>query len=337
MSRSVAALTLLALAACSPSDTEGDLGAEVPPPLEEVGSSASGLSVENGGSLNGGSLNGGSLNGGSLNGGSLNGNDLSGFLVHVDYAGAAINGDSSLDWVRIEGTEFQAKQGSFLHTGSAFRGAWFFGTLGDGRRVKLRVADMRAAAAPNSDLTEYWVEYRDDDNVWHPLCRDDTGAAVWAYPVKGTYDFRRGVPTGGQHFDDPARFTFACGGGAIQKCINLGYRPWATRNGVSLAAYHQACTRLLRADYCGDGTPYTQNGNRVNLYDTVGVQQDTENWFFEADWDERGARCFSPLNRSRAGIPCYNSRLDVFCGLGLASRQDGLLLQNETPTAGLTP
>nr|AYM53898.1 hypothetical protein [Corallococcus coralloides] len=338
MSRIVAALPLLALAACAPSATEADLGTEVPALPEAVGSSSAGLTAENGGSLNGGSLNGGSLNGGSLNGGSLNGNDLSGFLIHVDYAGAAINGDSSLDWVRIEGTEFQAQQGSVLHTGTAFLGAWFYGTLGDGRRAKLRIADIRAAEAPNSDLTEYWVEYRDDDNVWHPLCRDHTGAAVWAYPVKGVYDFRSGVPTGGQHSDDPDHFTFACGGGAVQKCINLGYRPWASRDGVSLAAHHQACTRLIRADYCGDGTPHTQNGNRVNLYDKLGIQTDTERWFFEASWDAQGARCFSPLNRSHAGIPCYNSRLDLFCGLGLSPEQEeGILLRNETPSAGLTP
>ncbi len=333
MSR-IAALSALALAACAPYPEEE---LSPPPPPVEAGSSSSGLTEQNGGSLNGGSLNGGSLNGGSLNGGSLNGNDLSSFLVHVDYAGAAVNGNFGLEWVAIEGTTFRAKLGSLIYSGEDFRGAWFYGNLGDGRKAKLRISDMRPAAAPNGDLTEYFVEYRDDDNVWHPLCRDASDAPAWAYPVKGIYDYRSGVPTGGDHLDDPDHFTFACGGGAVTKCINLGYRPWESRDGVSLAPHHQACTRMLRADYCGDGTPHTQNGNRVNLYDSLGIQQDTEHWFFEANWDAEGATCFSPLNRSRVGVPCYSERLDLFCGLRLTEQDRASLLRNETPTAGITP
>lgn len=333
MSRIVAVLTGLALAACSPY-TEEEAPASPAPELE---SSTGSLTAQNGGSLNGGSLNGGSLNGGSLNGGSLNGNDLSSFLVHVDSAGAAVNGNFGLEPVTLEGTSFRARLGDIVYSGEDFRGAWFYGTLGDGRRAKLRISDLRPAAAPNGDLTEYFVEYRDDDNVWHPLCRDAADAPAWAYPIQGTYDYRSGVPTGGDHFEDPAHFTFACAGGALNKCINLGYRPWASRDGVPLAPHHQACTRMLRADYCGDGTPHTQNGNRVNLYDRIGIQQDTENWFFEANWDAEGATCFSPLNRSRAGVPCYSERLDLFCGLGLTPEDRASLLQNETPTAGVTP
>jgi hypothetical protein len=334
MSRMIVALATLALTACSPLIDEDVAEAAAASPLADLQSSTSPLTTENGGSLNGGSLNGGSLNGGSLNGGSLNGNNLSGALVSVDYALAAVNGSSDLDWVQLEGTTFRAKKGAVIYTGYDFLWSEFFGNLGDGRKARLRVSNMRQAAAPNSDLFEYWVEYQDDAGTWYPACRDSTGTAVWAYPVKGVYDYRQGVPTGGAHIEDPAHFTFACAGGAITKCINMGYRLWTSRNGVPLAPYHQACTRLLRGDYCGDGSSYTQDGNRVNLYDRLGIQQDTENWVFEANWDANGARCFYPLNRSHAGIPCYDSRVDLFCGLV----EDPVgLLHNETPTAGLTP
>lgn len=337
MKRLVATLAFLALSACSPVNEDDAQETGALPSSEDLRTARAAMSSENGGSLNGGSLNGGSLNGGSLNGGSLNGNDLSSFLLHVDYDFASVDGRSDLDWLRIEGTQFKAKKGSVIYSGYDFWGARFFGHLGDGRRATLRIAAMRQAAEPNQDLTEYWVEYRDDWGNWYPICRDYTGTAVWAYPVKGVYDYRSGVPTGGAHFDEPTRFTFACGGGAIVKCINLGYRPWVTHNGESLAPYHQACTRLLRADYCGDGSTYTQNGNRVNLYDLLGVQQDTEHWIFEAAWDENGARCFYPLNRSHAGIPCYDTRVELFCGTNLSSQTLGIRLVNETPTAGLTP
>ena len=54
-------------------------------------------------------------------------------------------------------------------------------------------------------------------------------------------------------------------GGAIAKCVLWGYRPWATYNGTPLAQYHQACTRMVRADYCGTGTSYTVTGNRISV------------------------------------------------------------------------
>src|SRR5207302_1954997 len=49
--------------------------------------------------------------------------------------------------------------------------------------------------------------------------------------------------------------------------------------------------RMIRADYCGDGTSWTVNGRRINVYDGLGVQTDTASWSFEAEWDAHGARC----------------------------------------------
>jgi hypothetical protein len=138
------------------------------------------------------------------------------------------------------------------------------------------------------------------------------------------------VPGGGSKIDDPTTFTFACERSAITKCLRQGYKPWATVNGVSMAEYHQACTRLIRADFCGDGTSYTVEGQWVNLYDTVGVQRDTEDWNQEAEWDSRGARCFSPHNRSHDHVPCYQERTQSACGK-LSNFANGTLLMSETP------
>ena len=38
---------------------------------------------------------------------------------------------------------------------------------------------------------------------------------------------------------------------------------------MSLASYHQACTRMARADYCGDGTSHTQDGTWIEYYDKL--------------------------------------------------------------------
>jgi hypothetical protein len=75
--------------------------------------------------------------------------------------------------------------------------------------------------------------------------------------------------------------------------MNMGYEPWRAHAGVNLWDHHQACVRLLRADYCGDGVSYTRNGTPINIYDSLGINPDTEAWAFEASWGRDGARCVS--------------------------------------------
>jgi hypothetical protein len=280
--------------------------------------------------------NGTNLNGTNLNGTNLNGTDLSQFLVSTNFTGAMVNGYSHLDSLRLEATRFTGQKGSAVFTGTDFLYADFLGNLGDGSQVQLRITGMSQAPEPNADLFLYEVKYLASDATWQPACRDAQGNPALAMPMHGVWDYRQDVPGGGSKQEDPNRFTFACVGGAIAKCALWGYRPWMTHNDVPLAAYHQACTRLVRADYCGTGRSYTQNGSRINLYDDLDIQQDTENWVFEAEWDANGARCFYPLNRSHAGVPCYDSRVDQFCGQTLTPSR-GVLLRNETPSAGLLP
>ena len=87
--------------------------------------------------------------------------------------------------------------------------------------------------------------------------------------------------------------TFACQGYALYKCVALGYAPWVNFDGQSLADYHQACTRMIRADYCGDGRSWTKDGTWINLYDNISLQQDEADWAMEAEWTPLGARCLS--------------------------------------------
>ena len=74
----------------------------------------------------------------------------------------------------------------------------------------------------------------------------------------------------------------------------LPARRWGhTRDGVSLAPYYQACVRMVRADYCGDGVEHTRNGTPVDIFDRVGVQKDepAPPLSFEAAWGPEGAIC----------------------------------------------
>lgn len=335
--RLLPSLCVLALSACASSTVD-----EASVPTQDLVTAQASLAADNGGNLNGGNLNGGNLNGGNLNGGNLNGTDLSQFLIGVNYLPSALVGNKQLDSLTIEGTSLVGYKNGTRYDGSWFIGADLRGTLGSGATIKLRVDDIQQGPAANgnwpnnTDLSLYFVSFFGTDNQWHPACRDYTGAPVYAMALPGRWDYRMGEAGGGSFINDPSKFTFACMGGAIAKCVLFGYRPWSSKNGESLAPYHQACTRLIRGDYCGDGDFHTQNGNRVNLYDPLNIQTDTEDWAFEALWDENGARCIYPLNRSHAGIPCYDDRVDLLCGQSLGPNM-GVKLTNETPTAGLTP
>jgi len=122
-----------------------------------------------------------------------------------------------------------------------------------------------------------------------------------ALAVPGVWD------ESGAHSEKGEKFTFACENGAIAKCVNWGYKPWAKKGGSSLAALHQACTRMARADYCGDGRSHTREDNLIDMYDGLSVltrtTESSATWdakraFFEAAWSTEGATC---LSRTRDG------------------------------------
>ncbi|MBL8973113.1 MAG: hypothetical protein JNK56_21185, partial [Myxococcales bacterium] len=128
------------------------------------------------------------------------------------------------------------------------------------------------------------------------------GAAAPAVPLVNHWD-----AVTGDRVDDATVVTFACRGGALEKCVSWGYRPWASSvrcdpvtavcEAVSLKDYHQACTRMVRADYCGDGTPHTVNGTLIDVYDRLspGIQNESSAgnpvWGVEAEWGPDGAVC----------------------------------------------
>ena len=318
-------------------------GGEAPvSPEEHLGEREAALSVSNGSNLNGSNLNGSNLNGKDLNG-----QQLAGTLVSVDYAGARIHWgkerssgrgwgssrwEEGLEAVWLEGSVFHGRSGGRHFSGLDFVHARFLGRRGDGSQVELYVDAMTPGSGANRDVWTYQVSYREPtDGQWYPICQDASGRPRAAIAVAGRWDYRQGLPgLGGAKYEDPSAFTFACEGAAIAKCIRIGYKPWARVDGTSLAMHHQACTRLIRADYCGDGTSHTVDGQWVNLFDTLGVQRDTEDWGVEAEWDTEGARCLTDHNRAHAPVTCPAIGMKPQCGTAEAF-SPGTLLRSETP------
>ncbi|RYZ39124.1 MAG: hypothetical protein EOO71_21305 [Myxococcaceae bacterium] len=163
--------------------------------------------------------------------------------------------------------------------GAAFRAPF------EGRSVKLVIEEARChaniAKAPVACTSENLVagtarwEFRvsasTDDKAAAPLCPLGSGFAL-AVPHAWS--------TGGELLKNPDYFTFACvaenqgtptnpffvGGGVIAKCIDWGYAPWAGSYPDDVArGYHQLCTHMARADYCGEGRSNTLDGTPLSF------------------------------------------------------------------------
>ncbi|MDQ3369238.1 MAG: ADYC domain-containing protein [Myxococcota bacterium] len=290
------------LVACAIDDPAVESEAET----EQASVSSNGVSL-NGVSLNGVSLNGVSLNGVSLNGVSLNGVSLNG----VSLNGVSLNGTS------LTGTN--TSTGQQLTASSV--GSILVATLSSGATLKLRIDSASTLAAPNTNVWSYGITYSSDSG-WQPLCGDP---AVRALQVMGTW------AENGTHSASSTNFTFACRGASVAKCVEMGYKTSTTTN------HMLACVRLLRGDFCGTGVAYTVTGNAVNLYDSLGIQKDTEAWGAEAEWNPNGARCISQARHTRfydTGVrpPCVVSgALPMLTGCGTSGFRNSTLIISELP------
>jgi hypothetical protein len=125
---------------------------------------------------------------------------------------------------------------------------------------------------------------------WRNICEPDFEGRRMGFPLAGTWT------QDGRHLPSETAFSITCTGGAQAKCVRFGYRPWEkSPDGTPLWDYHQACTRMIRADYCGDGVGHTRNGTPIVIYDRESIQQDeaAPDMSFEAAWGADGALCVS--------------------------------------------
>jgi hypothetical protein len=124
-----------------------------------------------------------------------------------------------------------------------------------------------------------------------PLCSADPDGNRLGFPLAG-----RTLPDGRFVAAEAGAFEVVCTSGAQGKCVRFGYHPWRTAaDGRAMRDYYNACVRLLRADYCGDGQAWTREGVQVDIWDDLGIQKadsrDDPVYSFEAGWSPEGAVC----------------------------------------------
>ena len=303
------------LGACSSPSNSEPLGQTCGQALSvEQGISFQGMSVQ-GISFQGLSLNGIQPQGLVMNGLSMNGLSMNGSWPNSLWAnGLWLNGvtqTGELKGLALRGLTLEeaaeiTSQGEFViepehllllglddgilrggtPDGTRLSGAELVGVLlplvvAEGEIAWLRIG----TAEPHPDtpgLTLYSLQMPDGENP--------CGEGVSGLFVPGVWDEtgarRDSVTHEGVSFDA----SYSCTTGVIAKCVGWGYAPWSEG-----ADIHQTCTRMARADYCGNGVPHTENGTTIDVFDTHGIQSpaNAPDLSFEAGWSVNGAVCVS--------------------------------------------
>jgi len=300
--------------------------------------------------LQGTQLQGTQLQGTQLQGTQLQGTSLQGF----QFAGATLGGVALMN-LRVQGGELVGEQDQVTLRGASLVGAHLYAQVGNldadplvTALVEYRVTDIveedsKYDPTHTGSTFLYTLEQSvDDHGSWQPACPVDRDGRRVAIPLAATWNAH------GDRIESSDLFTFGCTTGVIAKCYRWGYRPWVTGYG-DLAAMHWACTRLARADYCGDGVSHTQDGTWVNVWDNLpapGPIQEhgahpLHGMNFEAGWNTEGAVCLSrtrwksemkPIARTCPDRRVSKSRAHKICDTVEDALDNGLvvLLFNES-------
>lgn len=158
-------------------------------------------------------------------------------------------------------------------------------------------AQVPSLAEGGAPLSGYALAYEDlSTGELVPVCQRsaDGPAAIAATVIRGElYD-----EESKDVLHAPDSLTIACLGYAAAKMKLLGYGPNQSFPGgdePATAAQRQATLRMLTADYCGSGRPFTAHGTALaweNAAETVSTP--VTRWTdIEAIWDDDGALCLS--------------------------------------------
>lgn len=191
----------------------------------------------------------------------------------------------------VAGTQFRITLASGrVLEGPELTGATLNLVLPGGAMGRVRIEQIEKDPEDrDGDIFLHRLLVAETPDYWVDLCAPDAAGARWAFPLRGQWDGEgRRVSESG--------FTLICASDAIGKCVRFGYKPWkTTENGTSLAAYHDACVKAVRADYCGNHAT-TRDGQPIDIFDALGIQhpeagQGTAAMPFEAAFTASGAVC----------------------------------------------
>lgn len=151
----------------------------------------------------------------------------------------------------------------------------------------------------------YTIEYLNKEQSWHNICEESTNHPRLSFfaPVKSDHTGKLSIPK---------KFEISCLSGSIAKCYRSNFSPEE-----SLQLF-QTCVRMFRADYCGDGRSFTEEGNTI-YFSSNGKNQDKPSRKFEAVWGPDGVRC---LENARIQTLFDSDFADSICGKKVEKRSN---------------
>jgi len=179
-------------------------------------------------------------------------------------------------------------------------------------------------------LYTFWYEKdgrNDDDDVgWFETCSVPDGAGVHSTTAVlledldvDDEDFLIDDDGTGEVMEAADSLYLACVTGAVGKAAIWGYWPREmtapTYPSDSLLNF-ETIVRMVRADYCGDGTSHTQEGTPIGVADRMGVRDADSDLshapsdYFEAVWYAGGADCVNYVRDPSQSLGCYRVSCD---------------------------
>ena len=193
--------------------------------------------------------------------------DLTG-AVHdgMRFRGVKIKGPKN-KWIEATGGEvvdgnLRASAGKNIYTGAALIGSrWQIDIMNgnSAQRVELWI-ESHVQVSPKE--SRYVFRTHDENGAETYVCDADSEGLHTSIPIK---DITVDRATGDMTARSKTAY-LACTSGAIGKAISWGYRPWER----SLAEFELA-TRMVRADYCLDGTSWTEPGLSLQVRDKYSI------------------------------------------------------------------
>jgi len=218
-----------------------------------------------------------------------------------------------------------------LHDGRVLRSPDLVGAVlhvddaGTPRTVRIDAVERE----PKLGIWLHSLSVETESGAFEPYCEPDADGRRLAFPVAGRSQ------RDGRLVADATRFELVCTSGAQGKCVRFGYAPW-----LMLDAYN-ACVRMVRADYCGDGTPTTRDGTVIDIYDPAGVQTSDPDpsLTFEAGWTPEGAVCVAhpriaenvTLEALEQRCPRLRGRTGAACTEAAARARGALVFNRSRP------
>ena len=237
--------------------------------------------------------------------------------------------------VDADGTQFRVT----LPDGRVLRSPELVGavlSLRSGLRVRIEAVQEERDSAGRS-LWLHTLSAQHPDGSWTNLCVPGPDGRQAALPVPGHATEDGTVTEAGTGV-----FEITCTAGAQAKCARFGYRPWETGpDGRSMRDAYNACIRMVRADYGGDGNSTTRDGLTIDVYDAWGIQTADllDGHDFEAGWAPWGAVCVrhvrvqenSSLDELERRYPRLKGRTGPVCTEPFARTQGAVLFNRSRP------